>query len=47
MENSIQKAIDAIDKVLNIHENHLYPTDTAVFSKAIKCLKLMKEQGFN
>lgn len=46
MEETIQPAIDAIDKVLNDHENHTYPADEFALRCARERLLVMKRQGF-
>lgn len=45
-ENVIDEAIGAIEKVLNIHENHIHPQDRDTFTKAISRLNGMKRDGF-
>jgi hypothetical protein len=44
--NTIQEAITAIDKVLNYHENHLYPTHDLALRCAKEHLLVMQRQGF-
>ncbi len=45
-ETSIQDSIDAILRVLNVHENHLYPRDRTVLEIALHHLSKMKSDGF-
>jgi hypothetical protein len=46
-DESIQKAIDAIKEVMNVHENHFFPRDKEALDDALKILELMKKDGFN
>lgn len=46
MDNIVQDALDAIIKVINIHENHLYTRDLLRLNDAIKALKVLQEDGF-
>lgn len=44
--NTIVLCIKAIEDVLNVHENHLFPIDLEALNKAKEQLEKMKEQGF-
>lgn len=46
MDKPIQKAIDAINEILNTHENHLYPSDVPILSSALLSLTRLKTDGF-
>lgn len=46
MDNYIQKAIDCLNQVLNIHENHIYQLDKMFRKESIKCLETLKSDGF-
>jgi hypothetical protein len=41
-ETPVQDAIDAINKVINVHENHLYPKDAQAFTAALERLEGLK-----
>lgn len=45
-DTPIQKAVDAIMNVTNVHENHLYPEDSEVLNLALACLLKLKAEGF-
>jgi hypothetical protein len=42
----IPSAIHWLERVLDVHENHLYPHDEAKIQAAIDRLKLMYRQGY-
>lgn len=46
MDKPIQPAIEAIDTVLNVHENHLFPSDFHALMCAKEHLLKMQRQGF-
>lgn len=46
-DDTVQEAIDAIKKVLNVHENHLYPGERTNLEAAIGSLEHLKAQGFD
>lgn len=45
-DKSIQDSISALLRVLNVHENHLFPRDRGAFELALSRLVKMKEQGY-
>lgn len=42
---SIQEAINAIIRVLSVHENHLFPQDRESLEGAMSRLRIMQEDG--
>lgn len=46
MRNPIQKALNAIREIRNVHENHFYPGDEEALITAQSRLEIMKEDGY-
>lgn len=45
-EDPIQKAIDAIKEVLQVHEHHIFPLERLTLRDMIKHFEGMKKAGF-
>lgn len=45
-EIPIQQAVDAIDMVLNVHENHIFPPEVEALETARAQLTVMQKTGF-